>query len=183
MVAVCALAGSRLMASADDTTAVWVAKRAIAVGAAVEDDDLTVARIRFTGDEAGRYLGADSPVTGRIAVRPIGAGELVPQAATSARRTAERLEVPLAVTAGGAPADLAVGDLVDVWAVGKDRSTTRPAAVWRAVEVISVESARGAVASTQRQVLVGIDADQTDALAAGLQQLSTGTPVLVRRMR
>ena len=174
------------MASADDTTAVWVAKRAIPAGTALEDGDVAVARVRFTGDESGRYLGADSGLTGRIAVRPIGAGEFVPQAATAARRSADRLEVPLAVAAGGAPADLVVGDLVDVWVVGKDRAGDRPgtaAAVWRAVEVVSVESSRGSVAATQRQVLVGMDADRTGSLATGLQQLGTGTPVLVRRLR
>ena len=175
------------MAGADDTTAVWVAKRPIAVGGTLHDEDLSVARIRFTGDESGRYLGTENAPAGRIAVRPIGAGELVPLAATAERRQADRLEVPLAVAAGGAPADLAPGDLVDVWTVrkdaGTDQTSTRSSAVWKAVEVVAVESGRGTVASTQRQVLVGMDADQTGSLAAGLQQLGTGTPVLVRRLR
>lgn len=183
LVAVCALAGSRLMASADDTTDVWVARHAIVAGETMNTNDLAVAKVRFTTDESVRYLGADTTIAGRVATRPIGAGELVPLAATAERRTADRLEIPLAVTVGGAPADLAPGDLVDVWAVGRDQNKTKPSAVWRAVEVVSVESARGAVASAQRQVLIGMDASQTAALATGLQQLGSGTPVLVRRLR
>jgi Flp pilus assembly protein CpaB len=190
LVAVCALIGSRLVATADDTSAVWVAERPIPAGTELDDDDLTTARVRFTGDESGRYLATSVRLDGRITLRPIGAGELVPQAATAARRDADQLEVPLAVAAGRIPADLAPGDLVDVWVVAEDQARARSegrteaaAAVWRGVQVVSVEAPKGSVASAQRQVLVGLDPKQTGSLATGLQQIGTGEPVLVRRAR
>jgi Flp pilus assembly protein CpaB len=179
LVAVCALIGSRLLATADDTSAVWVAKRSIPAGTELDEDDLTTTRVRFTGAESQRYLTTRVRLDDRIAVRTIGAGELVPQAATAARRDADRLEVPLAVAAGRVPVDLTPGDLVDVWVVTKDDQTA--AAVWRDVQVISVEAPKGSVSSAQRQVLVGLDPKQTGSLATGLQRIGTGDPLLVRR--
>ena len=178
LVAVCALIGSRLLVTADDTSAVWVAKRSIPAGTELDENDLTTARVRFTGDESERYLTTSVRLDGLIAVRTIGAGELVPQAATVARRDADRLEVPLAVAAGRVPDDLAPGDLVDVWVVTKD---DQAAAVWRDVQVISVEAPKGSLSSAQRQVLVGLDPKQTGSLATGLQRVGTGEPLLVRR--
>jgi SAF domain len=188
LVAVTALVGSRLLATADDTTAVWVAKRVIPAGSQLDGDDLATAHVRFTGDEAEQYVATDSRLDGRVALRQIGAGELVPQAATASKRDADRLEVPLAVAAGRIPADLAPGDLVDVWVVVKDqrgKTATQEetaASVWRGVQVVSVDTAKGtATSSSQRQVLVGLDPRQAGALASGLQRIGTGEPVLIRR--
>jgi Flp pilus assembly protein CpaB len=185
LVAVCALIGSRLLATADDTSAVWVAKRPIAAGTELDENDLTTARVRFPGDVSERYLTTSVRLDGRIALRTIGAGELVPQAATAANRDADRLEVPLAVAAGRIPADLAPADLVDVWVVTKQQSREpddqAAAAVWRDVQVISVEAPKGSVSSAQRQVLIGLDPKQTGSLATGLQRIGAGEPLLVRR--
>jgi Flp pilus assembly protein CpaB len=193
LVAVTALVGSRLLATADDTTAVWVAKRAIPAGERLTGDDLTTVDVRFTGDESEQYVTTDNKLDGRVALRQIGAGELVPQEATAAKRDADRLEVPLAVAAGRIPADLAPGDLVDVWVVVKedraktgDKAADEPpgaVAVWRGVQVVSVDATKASAAgsSSQRQVLVGLDPKQTEALATGLQQIGTGEPLLVRR--
>lgn len=189
LVAVTALVGSRLLATADDTTAIWVAKHAIPAGAKVTEADLTTARVRFTGDEADQYVATGTGLDGRVAVRQIGAGELVPQDATAVRRDADRLEVPLAVAAGRIPVNLAAGDLVDVWVVVKqDRAKPgqqdSAVSVWRGVQVVTVDSAKSGAAassSSQRQVLLGLDPKQTEALATGLQQIGTGEPVLVRR--
>ena len=186
LVAVTALIGAKLLASADDTTAVWAAKRAIPAGGTLAADDLTTVRVRFTGDAAGQYVTTGTSLDGLVAVRPIGAGELVPRSAAESRKDSDRTELPLSVATGKLPADLAVGDQVDVWVVPKTDRNTNAAAdavkVWDHVQVLDVETAKGvAASSSRRQVLLALEPKQAAKLSGALQRVSSGEPVLVRR--
>lgn len=186
LVALTALIGAKLLSSADDTVAVWATKYAVPAGGTLAAGDLTTVRVRFTGDAARAYVETGSSLDGMVAVRPIGAGELVPRAATASRQDSDRTELPLAVATGGLPADLATGDQVDVWVVPKpDRNAkTTPDAVrlWDHLQVLGVDTAKGvAASSSRRQVLLGLDPKQAARLSTALQQLTSGEPVLVRR--
>ena len=193
LVAVTTLLGARVLASADETVSVWQVKRALPAGSRISADDLDSTRVRFTSDEvSGRYVPADSQLEGMVVTRQLEPGEFVPRDATASQLDADRTEVPLSVQAGRLPADLGVGDQVDVWVVpksdsgGNSREQKEPPAerVWEKVRVIQVDTAKGvAGSSARRQVLVTLDKEQTAKLPRGLAQVGNGEPVLVRRSR
>src|SRR3954451_60425 len=76
LVAVTALAGAKLLSSADDTTTIWAAKHELRVGSPLTDDALTTVRVRFTSsNDSERYLSADADLKGLIVGRTVGPGE------------------------------------------------------------------------------------------------------------
>jgi Flp pilus assembly protein CpaB len=184
LVAITALAGAKLLSSADDTTTVWAADRDLPAGTKLTSDDLTSKRVRFTSsDEAERYVDADANLKGLVVVRAIGAGEFVPREAAVTQTENDHTELPLSVAAGRLPSDTAVGDQVDVWVVPKDQD--QPAKkLWDTIRVVQVDTVKGVAGGTaRRQVLVGLDPADLPRLPAALAAMSSGEPVLVRRGR
>ncbi len=113
--------GARVMAAADRTAPVFAASRALPTGTVLSDSDLTVVRLRLTGTQAA-YLDARKPIpAGRVLIRPVGEGELVPAAALV---TASQLRMrPVSIPINGPlPSGLRAGGLVDVWASAKASS-------------------------------------------------------------
>ena len=92
-------------------------------------------------------------------------------------------DLPLSVELGDAPADLAAGDLVDVWAVpaaGTRRRLRQPAErVLAAVLVVSVAEPAAGLGGTARQVLLRVDSSP-EQLGGPLTRLAGGGVVLVR---
>ena len=98
LVAVTALAGAKLLSSADDTTTIWAAKHDLKVGVPLTDDDLTTVRVRFTStNDSERYLAADADVKGLVVGRAIDQGEFLPKDAAVAKSDQDRTELPLSV--------------------------------------------------------------------------------------
>lgn len=173
------VAGSRVVAAADDTVAVWAAGHDLAVGAPVAADDLVVAHVHLDGREAS-YLGARAQTTGLVTTRPLLRGELV--AATAVGRTPPR--TVRAVSVETEPAALGGIDddsVVDVYVVVKqEESAAAPARlvpVLRSVPVLAVgdEGGRfssGDAASVTLEVPEG-------AVGAFLAAVSQGTVHLV----
>jgi hypothetical protein len=182
LVAITALAGAKLLSSADDTTTIWAAKHDLAAGTTLTDDDLTTARVRFTnGEDASRYVAADADLKGLVVTRAVDAGEFVPRDAAVSEAEKDRTELPLSVATGRLPADIASGDDVDIWVVPKDGD--QPATLlWAKVRVLQVDAVKGvAGGSARRQVLIGLTRTDEKRLPAGLSAMGTGEPVLVRR--
>jgi hypothetical protein len=182
LVAVTGLAGAKLLASADDTTAIWAAERDLPAGTKLGSGDLTTVRVRFTSNqEAGQYVAADADLKGLVVVRAVGAGEFVPRQAAVTQADNNRTELPLSIATGRLPADIAAGDQVDVWAVPK--TADQPAKkLWDTIRVVEVDAVKGvAGGSARRQVLVGLDPADLPKLPGALAAMSTGEPVLVRR--
>ncbi|NEA30962.1 hypothetical protein G3I17_04655 [Streptomyces sp. SID13031] len=182
LVAMTALAGAKLLSAADDTTAVWAAKRDIPIGTTISGDDLTTMNVRFTSnDAAGQYVAADAELKGLVVTRPINKGEFVPRGAATTKADNERTELPLSIAAGRLPSDTAVGDQVDVWVVPKDQ----PAAMlWGQVRVVQIDAVKGvAGSSARRQILIGLEKEDLRRLPASLALISNGEPVLIRRGR
>jgi hypothetical protein len=176
--------GARLLAAADDTTAVWQVGRDIPAGDAVVAADLQVTRAHFDDPAvAARYVLADRPVDPRSrATRDLHAGELLDASAVSSSPAPPTRQLPLGVGATQQPADLRPGDHVEVWAV-PDSSTGAgsggrvPSLVLRDVRVLSVGG--GVVgASAERQVLVGLA--RTTDVGAVLRLITGASVVLVR---
>ncbi|MEU4393500.1 SAF domain-containing protein [Kribbella sp. NPDC023855] len=182
LVAVTALAGAKLLAAADDTTAIWAVKRDLPIGSTLTGDDLTTVNVRFTSDDAAKqYVAADADLTGLILTRPISKGEFVPRQAATTKSDSERTELPLSITTGRLPSDTAVGDHVDVWVIPKDQPAQR---LWNEVRVVQIDTVKGvAASSSRRQVLIALGTKDANRLSAALPLISTGETVLVRRGR
>lgn len=160
--------GIGVVAAADDTVAVYAARRTLTPGAAVGEADLQVVRVRLEGT-LDRYLLADAvPPAGTVAVRTVGSGEIVPRSAvgSAASLTLRPVTVPLE---GPAPSGIGAGALVDVWisagTTAADPAEGRAAAPEKAlagVEVAAVEAgdtglAAGGAAATTVAVLLDDD--------------------------
>ncbi|MFC6155095.1 CpaB family protein [Kribbella jiaozuonensis] len=182
LVAVTALAGAKLLSSADDTTTIWAAKHDLKVGVPLTDDDLTTVRVRFTSSsDAERYLAADANVKGLVVGRAVDEGEFLPKDAAVAKSDQDRTELPLSVATGRLPSDTAIGDIVDVWVVPKEEGQpARP--LWSSVRVLQIDSVKGVSGSTaRRQVLIGLTTADLPRIPAALTAIGAGEPTLVRK--
>ncbi|MEJ5866137.1 hypothetical protein WDV85_00110 [Pseudokineococcus sp. 5B2Z-1] len=167
------VAGARLVASADRTVPVFAAAEALTPGERVGADQLQVVRLRLDGGGgAAAYLSAARPPEGElVALRGVGAGELVPAAALGDPGVLDVRPVGVPVE-GALPADLVPGALVDVWVtavdLGSPGALLEPRRVVVAAPVSEVDAGPGALgsaATTTVQVLVGTD-ELPDVLAA-----------------
>jgi hypothetical protein len=182
LVAITALAGAKLLSSADDTTTIWAAKRDLPADSKLTADDLTTVRVRFTSsDDANKYVGADADLKGLVAAHAIGAGEFVPREAAVPASDIARTELPLSVATGQLPSDTAVGDVVDVWVVPK-ADNQQAKQFWTNVRVVQIDAVKGvAGGSARRQVLIGLTSHDLQRLPVALTAISTGEPTLVRQ--
>jgi hypothetical protein len=112
MVAASVALGAWVVRSAQGTVPVYAARRAIVAGDEVRTSDLAVVQVR--GVDLDRYVPADRPFDDVVAVRTIGAGELVPREAVgdAADVQVRSVAVPLAHAPGK---DVRVGAVVDLW--------------------------------------------------------------------
>jgi len=182
LVAITALAGAKLLSSADDTTTIWAAKRDLPTGTKLTGDDLTTVRVRFTsGDDANKYVVVAADLKGLVVARAVDAGEFVPRDAAVSESEKDRTELPLSIATGRLPSDVAVGDIVDLWVVPKAES--QPARQWWSnLRVLQIDAVKGvAGSSARRQVLVGLAQNDLQRLPAALAAMSAGEPTLIRR--
>lgn len=106
--------GAKVVASADDTTPVYAAARALVPGQVLTTADLTRVDVRIDGGE-GPYLRADQDLApGSFALREVRAGELLP--ATAVGDKADVTVRPVTVPADATSVSrLTTGSVVDVW--------------------------------------------------------------------
>ena len=184
LVAASVLVGARLLAAADDSVGVWAATRDVAAGAPLTREAVTVRQVRF-GDPAtaAAYLPAGRPLpAGAVVSRDVSAGELLTTAAIAEQRGTAR-ELPVVVGPAGAPEDLVVGDIVDVWVgppagAGLDTPARR---MLTDVPVVGAARSSGPFGeASARQVVLGIDEGTVNALGPLLGEISSGSVVLVR---
>ncbi len=118
------LLGASLFSAADDTVPIWAADVDVSAGMPLTEQDVRTVRVHFDDSESAQsYLSAAQPFPdGVIANQDVSAGELVATAAVDSI-TAGPDRLPVAVSSGGLPAGLAVGDRVDVWAVPAAETT------------------------------------------------------------
>jgi hypothetical protein len=195
LVALSALAGARLAGAADDTVAVWAARRDVPAGQALTARDLTVRQVRFAGQgQADRYLSADDPLPGgAVLARPVGTGELVPRQALDTTTREPLTEVPVSVANDGVPATVGVGSVVDVWVTPDPSASSGAAApgtaraprsvrVFDDVAVVAAPAPGTSLGpAATRQVIVGVTAAQAADLPTALAALTGGAVVLTVR--
>lgn len=115
IVVVSVLVGARLMATGDDTVAVWQVNRDVSAGAVLGPDDVSAVSVPSSASAA--YAPANGLPADRLA-RDLQAGELVPVAIDAAKPDVRWVTVP--VEPLHAPPDLLAGERVDVWATNAD---------------------------------------------------------------
>lgn len=129
IVAVSVVGGARLLASADDTVAVWGVADDMGAGDLVTEDDLLAQRVRFA-DDAGRdhYFTVDEGLPADLELlRGVGEGELLPRAAVGPAAETDTLEVPISVESGRVPVGVDAGSVVDVYIVARPADTAQGA--------------------------------------------------------
>ena len=185
LVAGSVVAGARLLATADDTTAVWAAAADLTAGEVVTAEDLTSTRVRFVdAEDADRYLAVTEQLPDDLTLtRALGAGELVPAAALGPATDQETVSVSISLPADQVPTGVASGSRVDVWVVEEDRGRRAAAeVVLQDVSVLEAPLAADAFAATTgRQVVLGVPEDEQDALAVILAGAGTDSLRIVGR--
>lgn len=163
------VAGARIMAGADDTTAVWAASGDLVAGQTLTSDDLTATRVRFSDVADGeRYLAVDERLPDELTlVRAVEAGELVPASVLGAESGEETVTVSIAVAPEHVPTDLVTGSHVDVWVVGEDRRSRRAAElVLDDIVIIDAPVVSDSFATSgNRQLVLAVPVVDEDALA------------------
>lgn len=176
LVLVAVVGGARVIGASDHYDRVWVARQPLAVGQLVTADDFSVGRARLYGS-AQHYLSADAAVpTGYVVVRAVGAGEVVPVDAVSADGVpTDRRLVSVPVAPGHFPADLARGDVVDVYLTPKSQgaaaSAVQPKLVLSDATVSSRDGgSRGfGTSSSVVGVLLSVPAGDVAALVGAIE--------------
>lgn len=172
--------GARIFADADDMTRVWAARVDLQPGVPVSPEDLVAQSVRLDGAAAERYLPVDAPLPDDDQLlRAVGAGELLPAAALGPP-SGGVVAVPVSVPAGAVPPSVAAGALVDVWVSSGDRGEDASPVLDDVVvlEVPPVEELLGA--GGERQVVVGVPADDRSGVGKVLAATRDGRVSITR---
>lgn len=160
--------GARILAGADDMTAVWSASSDLAAGQTITAEDLRATRVRFDDDtDQQRYLAVDAELPAALTLtRPLASGELVPAAALGEQADDDTVAVSIAVAAEHVPTGLARGSRVDVWVIGEDRRSRAAAdLVLDDVLILDAPVVSDSFASaTSRQLVLAVPQDDEESL-------------------
>lgn len=155
-----------------------VATRSIAPGEVLTADDVRFEPVDLPGGVAGAALRPGDQVAGRVALGPIGEGELV----QIGQLSDVGAELPTAEVSFALPRDRAVdgrlrtGDLVDVF-VTYDIGTE---AVAEGVQVVAVSDGGGASFTSTSEITVTLALTDPDGRAELIQAVRAGEVTLVR---
>ncbi len=169
IVAVSVVAGARLLASVDDTVAVWAVVDDLGAGDVVSETDLEVRRVRFADSrDLDRYFTADDTLPADLQLtRGVGAGELLPRAAVGAAADGDRLQISIEVPPGRVPTSVGSGSVVDVFVLdagpGRSRADAGPALT--EVTVVDAPEPDASFGSTTglRQLVIAVPEDEVTA--------------------
>ena len=103
---------------ANRTELLWSAKTSLAPGVRISLSNLTPKRIAIP-DGFQAYIRASENINDFVVVRSVGAGELLPSMAVTSNSLSQQMSsVPVSVHASDLPADLATGEIVNLYHVG-----------------------------------------------------------------
>jgi len=144
IVAVCVVAGARLLAAADNTVAVWAVADDMGPGDQLTADDLVSERVRFADDaDLDRYFTVDDELPADLELtRGIGEGELLPRAAVGSSGASGTLQVRIAVDNEQVPSAVDAGSVVNVYLVSAPGDGERASSTGEpALEAVTVVDA------------------------------------------
>lgn len=188
IVAVSVVAGARLLASADDTVAVWATVDDMGAGDLVTEADLEVRRVRFAdGEELDRYFRIEDELPADLQLtRGVGAGELLPRGAVGAAAEGDRMQISIEVAPGRVPTGVGSGAVVDVFVLdpggagtgrgSREHQGLEPALAEATVVDAPEPDASFGSTSGLRQLVLAVPQDEV----AGFHEMlgSTADPVL-----
>jgi len=170
-----------VIGASDDTIAVWSVSDDLPSGSPVTEDDVRVVRVQLP--DIGPYLLADGAIPqDMVAVRDFAAGELLTSVGLDRAGDPDAVRVvTLPVLRNQMPADLAVGDRVDVYVVergsaGEPEGT--PKLVLARAVVADVDNESGAFGGTSLETGVALSVVR-DEVAAVVDAQARGTLTLV----
>ena len=190
IIAVSVVAGARVLSAADDTTAVLVVEADLTPGDSITSDDVSSRKVRFADDaDLDRYIRADEGLpAGSRMTRSIASGELLPRSALGSSLETGVIEIPINVDSGQVPPSVGAGSVVNVWVAseggGGDGTDAIPEAVLvlDGVVVIEAPAALDSFGATgQRQLVIGVPADQATELPRALGAAASGRVVITRQ--
>jgi hypothetical protein len=188
IVAVSIVAGSRLLASADDSVSVWAAADDMGAGDTVTSGDLVARRVRFSdGADLDRYVVSSETLPADVQLlRGIGAGELLPRAAVGPAGEAGLMQLPVAVDAEQVPPSVAAGAIVDVYLVpsggGECRTACDGRPVLAGVTVVDASTTDDGFGATgRRQLVLGVVGEDAETFFKALGGSDGATVAIVRR--
>lgn len=154
IVCACVVAGSRLMAAADNTVGVWVVRTDMGAGSPVGAADLQLEQVRMDSEVLAGYFASDDPLPSEATLtRGMTAGELMPRSALASSATTELVRVPIPVEPSQLPPQVHPGSVVEVFVTGK-----RAELGLSEVEVVSVQREGSGFSDTgQTQIVVAVD--------------------------
>jgi hypothetical protein len=193
IVAASVVLGSRVLANADDTVAVWVVAEDVVAGEVLDPDGLDTARLRFADDDRlARYFTVDDVLPEALRLRrSLGAGDLLARDALGEEALADTVELPVPVAPLLVPPAVAAGSVVDVYVSdrgatsGSDgrRVETEPSLPALA-EVTVVDAPRpdeAFAASGDRQIVLAVEAAAVSAFYGVMDAMSDPVVSIVRR--
>ena len=170
-----------VMTASDDTVEVWAVTDDVLAGSPVDPSSLT--RVRVAVPDPALYASTDSPIPpGAVAARDFGAGELLTVLGMKTPGSTEALRVvTLPVLRHQMPADLSVGDRVDVYLVERAASgepQARPRLVLPRATVADVGDDGGAFGGTSLETGVALSVPESE-VATVVDAQARGTVTLV----
>ena len=188
IVAVSIVAGSRLLAAADDSVSVWAVADDMGAGDTVAADDLVAHQVRFADSaDLDRYFAATEAQPPDVQLlRGVGAGELLPRAAVGPAGDDGLLQLPLAVDAELVPPSVGAGAIVDVYLVpasgGECRTACNGRPVLDRVTVVDASTADDGFGATgKRQLVLGVAAAEAGTYFSAIGASDGATVTIVRR--
>ena len=193
IVAASVLVGVRVLASADDSVAVWSVAGDVGAGDRLDEGDLVTTRVRFSDDvDLEHYFTVDDALPDDLRlVRGLGAGELLPRTAIGTDDDAGLVEISLAVGPLQVPPAVGPGSVVDVYVAdagdtpevepvgggaGDRRPDDAPAPAEPALPAVSVVDAPlpddVLGSSGDRQLVLAVTAEQAPLFYALLDSLT-----------
>lgn len=177
--------GAQVAAASDDTVEYWALTSAVKAGDPVTEESLEVTRVRLSTAAQERYLRADEPLPAPLAelvwAHGADAGALLARSALGLRSATARSQLPLSVAAGAFPADLAPGDLVDVW-VGPgpgDEAADRSVRVLESVRVAQSRDDAAAIGGSAARTIL-VDVDDAELRGQVVSTVAAGHVTIVR---
>lgn len=167
--------------ASNDTIAVWSVNDDLPSGSPVAENDVVAVRVQLPA--IGPYLSAERPIPeGMVAARDFATGELL--TLVGLQRTGEETTlrvVTLPVLRNQMPADLAVGDRVDVYVVERGPAGEPdgpPRLVLGSAAIADVDNGGGAFGGTSLETGVALSVPE-DEVAAVVEAQARGTVTLV----
>lgn len=159
-----------LAGQADSSVSMWSAKYSLSPGTALKSSDLETVKVSL-GNQAPKYFSSKAKLIGSFVTRNISQGEIIPVSAVTKNSPTSRLkEIPLGISKSDLPANLRIGESVDLYSI--------PVKDPKALTTLVILKARVAAIDTQSQnmggvvnVLLGVDEKSllqiTDAISMG----------------